>query len=118
MNELDRVFADGQAACSAGKSLIDNPYGDRSETPVAEAWKRGFLGRHQAFMLDLKSSQPAAASLLAARLDPTLPHRLGWMADAMVSAKLGPTGRFFSRERVDEIVLLLREAEKALVNGR
>jgi hypothetical protein len=45
-----------------------------------------------------------------------LSKRLGYMADAMVSAKVGPKARFFSRERVDEIVLLLREAEKELVN--
>lgn len=38
------------------------------------------------------------------------------MADAMVSAVVGPKARFFSRERVDEIVLLLREAEKALID--
>lgn len=42
--------------------------------------------------------------------------RCGFMADAMVSAKIGPQSRFFSRERVDEIVLLLREAEKRLMN--
>lgn len=49
---------------------------------------------------------------------PTFPlaKRLGLMADAMVSAVVGPKARFFSRERVDEIVLLLREAEKALVD--
>lgn len=44
-----------------------------------------------------------------------LRHRLGYMADAMVSAKVGPSARFFSRERVDEIVLLLREAERELL---
>jgi hypothetical protein len=46
----------------------------------------------------------------------SLNQRLGYMADAMVSAKVGPQARFFSRERVDEIVLLLREAEKYIVN--
>lgn len=46
-----------------------------------------------------------------------LPWRLGCMADAMVSAKVGPHARFFSRERVDEIVLLLREAEKFILEG-
>jgi NTP pyrophosphatase (non-canonical NTP hydrolase) len=45
-----------------------------------------------------------------------LSKRLGLMADAMVSAVVGPKARFFSRERVDEIVLLLREAEKALID--
>ena len=49
--------------------------------------------------------------------DAPLSKRLGFMADAMVSAVVGPKSRFFSRERVDEIVLLLREAEKALVNS-
>lgn len=44
-----------------------------------------------------------------------LHRRLGFMAEAMVSAKVGPQARFFTRERVDEIVLLLREAEKALL---
>lgn len=38
------------------------------------------------------------------------------MADAMVVAKVGPQARFFTRERVDEIVLLLREAEKWIVD--
>lgn len=47
--------------------------------------------------------------------EPTLPRRLGCMADAMVSAKVGPQARFFSRACVDEIVALLREAEKALL---
>jgi hypothetical protein len=46
-----------------------------------------------------------------------LHRRLGYMADAMVSAKVGPQARFFSRERVDEIVLLLREAEHALLDA-
>lgn len=39
------------------------------------------------------------------------------MADAMASATVGPRARFFSRERVDEIVLLLREAEKHSTEG-
>lgn len=51
------------------------------------------------------------------RPEPTLARRLGWMADAMVSAKVGPQARFFTRERVDEIVLLLREAEKRIVEA-
>lgn len=45
-----------------------------------------------------------------------LHRRLGFMADAMVSAKVGPKSRFFSRERLDEIVLLLREAEKRIID--
>lgn len=36
----------------------------------------------------------------------------------MVGAKVGPQARFFSRERVDEIVLLLREAEKHILDLR
>jgi hypothetical protein len=55
------------------------------------------------------------ASAVAAPLDPRLSWRLGCMADALVSAKVGPQARFFSRERVDELVLLLREAENELV---
>lgn len=47
--------------------------------------------------------------------DQSLSKRLGYMADAMVSAKVGPQARFFTRECVDEVVLLLREAEKALI---
>lgn len=46
---------------------------------------------------------------------PDLRHRLGYMADAMVSAKVGPQARFFTRELVDEVVLLLREAEKTVL---
>ena len=42
--------------------------------------------------------------------------RLGFMSDAMVSAKVGPQARFFSRERVDEIVVLMREAEKRILD--
>ena len=48
----------------------------------------------------------------------SLHRRLGLMAEAIVSAKVGPSSRFFSRERVDEIVLLLREAEKFILEGR
>lgn len=48
----------------------------------------------------------------------TLPRRLGLMAEAIVSAKVGPQARFFTRERVDEIVVLLREAEKIILEGR
>jgi hypothetical protein len=47
-----------------------------------------------------------------------LAWRLGCMADAVLSAKVGPQARFFTRERVDEIVLLLREAEKRVLEGR
>lgn len=43
-------------------------------------------------------------------------RRCGFMADAMVSAKVGPQARFFTRERVDEIVMLLREAEKKVLD--
>ena len=52
------------------------------------------------------------------RPEPTLARRLGWMADAMVHAAVGSTSRFYSRERVDEIVLLLREAEKRILESR
>jgi hypothetical protein len=45
-----------------------------------------------------------------------LSRRLGYMADAVVSAKVGPRSRFFSQECVDDIVLLLREAEKYIMN--
>lgn len=48
----------------------------------------------------------------------SLHRRLGLMAEAMVSAKVGQQARFFTRERVDEIVLLLREAEKRMLEGR
>lgn len=48
----------------------------------------------------------------------TLPWRLGCMAEAMVSAKVGPQARFFTRECVDEVVLLLREAERFILEGR
>ncbi len=51
------------------------------------------------------------------RPEPTLARRLGWMADAMIGAKVGPQARFYSRERVDEIVLLLREAEKRILDA-
>lgn len=44
-----------------------------------------------------------------------LAKQLGLMADACVSAKLGPSARFFSRERVDELVQLLRDAEGAII---
>ena len=43
-------------------------------------------------------------------------RRCGFMADAVISAKIGPQSRFFSRERVDEIVVLFREAEKKIIN--
>jgi hypothetical protein len=52
------------------------------------------------------------------RPEPTLARRLGWMADAVVHAKTGPRGRFFTRERADEIALLLREAERRVLEGR
>ena len=42
--------------------------------------------------------------------------RCGFMADALVGAKVGPQARFFTRERVDEMVLLLREAEKKIID--
>ena len=58
---------------------------------------------------------PSCAAI--GRPEPTLAHRLGWMADAMISARVGPQARFFSRTRVDEIVLLLREAEKRILEG-
>jgi hypothetical protein len=37
------------------------------------------------------------------------------MAEAILSAGIGAKSRFYSRERVDEIVLLLREAEKCVL---
>ena len=46
----------------------------------------------------------------------TLRQRLGFMADAVVSAKVGPQARFFTRDCADELALLLREAEKALMD--
>lgn len=60
-------------------------------------------------------SADESAALRSAVERQELHWRLGCMADALLSAKLGPRQRFFSRERVDEIVLLLREAEKALL---
>lgn len=45
-----------------------------------------------------------------------LPKRLGCMADALISAKVGPQARFFTRTCVDELVLLLREAEKTIMD--
>lgn len=72
-----------------------------------------------------RGPSPSPASPTGSRRSPQpdgsqrrLPWRLGCMADAMVSAKVGPQARFFSRERVDEIVLLLREAEKFMLEGR
>ena len=60
-------------------------------------------------------SDPDRSALDRLRATNELHWRLGCMADAIASAKLGPRQRFFSQERVDEIVLLLREAEKALI---
>lgn len=62
-------------------------------------------------------NQPASAPV-PGKPEPTLVRRLGWMADAVVHAKTGPKGRFFSRERADEIALLLREAERFILEGR
>lgn len=47
-----------------------------------------------------------------------LAKRLGCMADAVVHAKTGPRHRFFTRECADEIALLLREAERWILEGR
>jgi hypothetical protein len=63
-----------------------------------------------------KDACPGCAAI--GRPEPTLARRLGWMAEAMVGAKVGPQARFYTRERVDEIVLLLREAEKWIVNAQ
>lgn len=51
---------------------------------------------------------------LNVRPEPTLALRLGLMAERLVTAPLRKG--FFSRERVDEIVLLLREAEKRVLD--
>lgn len=45
-----------------------------------------------------------------------LSKRLGLMANALVGAKVGPSARFFTRECVDEMVLLMREAEKRIID--
>lgn len=52
--------------------------------------------------------------------DPEIPleRRLGWMADAVLGAKVGPKARFFTQETVDELVLLLREAEERIVKDK
>lgn len=43
-----QAFGLGVAAWSSESKLTDNPYGDRSETPQSEAWKRGWLKVHYA----------------------------------------------------------------------
>ena len=63
----------------------------------------------------LESVEATVERYFGPKPEATLQHRLGWMAEAMVSAKVGPQARFFTRARVDEIVLLLREAEKAIL---
>lgn len=40
--------------------MIDNPHGDRAETPLSEAWKRGWLGKHYAMLFDLKARAGAS----------------------------------------------------------
>lgn len=65
---------------------------------------------------DAGRPSPPATLGGSAMSDPKLPWRLGCMADAMISATVGPRARFFSRERVDEVVLLLREAEKRIID--
>ena len=67
---------------------------------------------------DVRALDAAVEKVFGSRPEPTLARRLGWMADAMVSAKVGPQARFFTRERVDEIVLLLREAERRILEGK
>lgn len=65
-----------------------------------------------------KSEVVGAAPERASLYQPpqTLVDRLRCMADALESAKPGPQARFFTRQRVAQIVLLLREAERDLLN--
>ncbi len=65
----------------------------------------------------VEADRPLAQSS-AVRYSQTLPGRLGCMADAVVHAKTGPGGRFFTRACADEIATLLREAERAILEGR
>lgn len=71
---------------------------------------------HSGFIFDAHHVCAPAAAQPAKKDD--LAWRLGCMADAVLSAKVGPQARFFTRQTVDEIVLLLREAEKRIVEGR
>ncbi len=83
--------------------------------PGEDDFQRGYrLGQRDRAENDAQ----ALRSSSTARQEPNLPWRLGCMADAVLSAKVGPQARFFTRERVDEIVLLLREAEKRILEGR
>lgn len=50
------------------------------------------------------------------RPEPTLARRLRWMADAVIHAKTGARGRFFTTTRADEIAQLLLEAERHVQN--
>lgn len=36
----------------------------------------------------------------------------------LIKGVIGPSGRFFTRDRADEIALLLREAEKHVLEGK
>ena len=74
---------------------------------------RGLAERKSCFLHGDYSEPDCPGCRRIGRPEPTLARRLGWMADAILSARIGTTSRFYSRERVDEIVLLLREAEKA-----
>lgn len=82
-------------------------YGDR----ICEFCNQQVPARHRC----VEVAAPARAA--EERTEPNLAWRLGCMADAVLSAKVGPQARFFTRQRVDEIVLLLREAERAVLRG-
>jgi hypothetical protein len=55
---LDRVFEDGRSACRRGLAKADNPYGSQ-DVDRATAWLRGWLGQHEAMMLDLQGRPDA-----------------------------------------------------------
>jgi hypothetical protein len=44
--------------------------------------------------------------------------RLRYMAREMAKSKAGPQARFFTQDRIDELVVLLREADAALTGLR
>jgi ribosome modulation factor len=55
--DLDRAFEDGRSACRRGLAKADNPYGVHD--PRATAWLRGWLGQHEAMMMDLRGRSDA-----------------------------------------------------------
>lgn len=84
---------------------------DGCNTPVSCSTLKGRCGDEVQFGLRGQPDHPE-------RGGPSLSKRLGRMADAVVHAKTGPRGRFFTRECADEIALLLREAERFILEGR